>query len=178
MNKIITQALDECQNKILRYPHKILSEGDFERLLANCLESSIGASKNTLDDINYIVHTQVSHYADNETKPSVDARVDILIMDENERIICEKHRKGYTYSANSYAFELKYIHKGESASLISEDFNKADKLLPKSELYVIVLLDGCDRYISEAIKKEYEKKKMSITHKDKLHYREMFKKEI
>ena len=172
MNGIIESAIANCEMLIQEKPFMILSEGDFERLLANCLDSCI---KISLNDINYVVHTQISHYANDGADSSVDARVDILVMDERERIKCEKHLKGYIYASASYAFELKYIHNGESIEPVRKDFDKADKLLPQSELYVMVLFDSYDLDHINSVKNMYEQKAKSISHKSKLHYKVMFK---
>lgn len=174
MNEIINLAIEDCKNQIQNEPYRILSEGDFERLLANCLEKGIKEQYKDTDKM-YVVHTQISHYPDNTDNAKVDARVDILIMDENERKECDKHNKAYTYAAHSYAFELKYLHNNNDVNRIENDLEKVNSLAPQSDLYVIALLDKKDDSIVNKIDKMYHKKYDSYTHKSKLHYNLLFK---
>ena len=138
LKKLIKDALDECQSIILANRNVVLSESDFERLLSNCIAKSIN------DDIrnphDFSVHTQVSHYFDEEGKTEVDKRVDILLLKESELTPFINHKR-FKYSGESIAFELKYLHETDSVSKVKCDFCKWDDLKKESSLYVIVLID-------------------------------------
>ena len=138
LKKLIKDALDECQSIILANRNAVLSESDFERLLSNCIAKSIN------DDIrnphDFSVHTQVSHYFDEEGKTEVDKRVDILLLKESELTPFINHKR-FKYSGESIAFELKYWHETDSVSKVKCDFCKWDDLKNESSLYVIVLID-------------------------------------
>lgn len=138
LKELINEALDECQSIISANRNAVLSESDFERLLSTCIAKAIN------DDIrnphDFSVHTQVSHYFDEEGKTDVDRRVDILLLKESELIASINHKR-FKYSDESIAFELKYLHKTDSVSKVKCDFCKWDDLKSESSLYVIVLID-------------------------------------
>ena len=139
LKELIKGALDECQSIILANRNAVLSESDFERLLSNCIAKSIN------DDIrnphDFSVHTQVSHYFDEEGKTEVDKRVDILLLKESELTPFINHKR-FKYSGESIAFELKYLRETESVSKVKCDFCKWDDLKNESSLYIIVLIDS------------------------------------
>ena len=138
LKELINDALDDCQSIISANRNAVLSESDFERLLSNCIAKSIN------DDIrnphDFSVHTQVSHYFDEEGKTDVDRRVDILLLKESELAPYINHKR-FKYSGESIAFELKYLHETDSVSKVKCDFCKWDDLKNESSLYVIVLID-------------------------------------
>ena len=138
LKKLINDALDDCQSIISANRNAVLSESDFERLLSTCIAKSIN------DDIrnphDFSVHTQVSHYFDEEGKTDVDRRVDILLLKERELTQYINHKR-FKYSGESIAFELKYLHETDSVSKVKCDFCKWDDLKSESSLYVIVLID-------------------------------------
>ena len=138
LKKLINDALDDCQSIISANRNAVLSESDFERLLSTCIAKSIN------DDIrnphDFSVHTQVSHFFDEEGKTDVDRRVDILLLKESELTPYINHKR-FKYSGESIAFELKYLHETDSVSKVKCDFCKWDDLKSESSLYVIVLID-------------------------------------
>lgn len=151
LKKRINEALDECQSIISANKNAVLSESDFERLLSNSISNAIN------DDIrnphDFSVHTQVSHYFDEEGKTDVDRRVDILLLKESDLTPFINHKR-FKYSGESIAFELKYLHETDSVSKVKCDFCKWNDLKNESSLYVIVLIDTQD---DEAYSKKEEK---------------------
>ena len=145
LKDLITISLDSCQQIIEDNPNVILSEADLERLLANCISSSIREDIRNPQEDSFSVHTQISHYVDGKVHP--DVRPDILLliesMLERDRNEFLQHRKKYKYDGPSIAVELKYLHIGEGTSLVQKDFDKwKRKLNDESWLYVIVLLEA------------------------------------
>ena len=143
LKQLISRAIDECQSIIEGNPNVVLSEADFERLLANCISEAINKeTKNQQEDV-FSVHTQISHYVDGKVHP--DVRPDILLLIERmlqssiDNYIPHKKEK---YDGPSIAIELKYLHIGDSTSIVEKDFEKWKKKLDdKTWLYVVVLLD-------------------------------------
>ena len=133
LKKLINDALDDCQSIISANRNAVLSESDFERQLSTCIVKSI-------NDGDFSVHTQVSHFFDEEGKTDVDRRVDILLLKESELTPYINHKR-FKYSGESIAFELKYLHETDSVSKVKCDFCKWDDLKSESSLYVIVLID-------------------------------------
>ena len=133
LKELINDALDDCQSIISANRNAVLSESDFERQLSTCIAKSI-------NDGDFSVHTQVSHYFDEEGKTDVDRRVDILLLKESELAPYINHKR-FKYSGESIAFELKYLHETDSVSKVKCDFCKWDDLKSESSLYVIVLID-------------------------------------
>ena len=140
----IDSAIDKCQSIIEDNPNVILTEADFERLIANCISCVICENKRCPQDNDFSVHTQISHYVDGKVHP--DARPDILLLKESKLI---ESIKGYIphklekYNGPSIAIELKYLHVGDCTSKVQHDFDKwKNKLNKKNWLYVIVLLDS------------------------------------
>ena len=134
---LIDFAIDDCQSIISANSNVVLSESDFERLLSNCISKAINDNI-TLN--NFSVHTQVSHYFNEEGKTDVDRRVDILLLKESELTPYINHKK-FKYSGESIAFELKYLHENDSVSKVKCDFCKWDDLKNESSLYIVVLID-------------------------------------
>ena len=95
LKELIKDALDECQSIISANRNAVLSESDFERLLSTCIVRAIN------DDIrnphDFSVHTQVSHYFDEDGKTDVDRRVDILLLKESELTPFINHKR-FKYS--------------------------------------------------------------------------------
>ena len=138
LKKLINDALDECQSIISANRNAVLSESDFERLLSSCIAKSIKEDIRNPHD--FSVHTQVSHYFDEEGKTDVDRRVDILLLKESGLTPFINHKR-FKYSGESIALELKYLHETDSVSKVKYDFRKWDDLKNESSLYVIVLID-------------------------------------
>ena len=149
LKELIKGALDECQSIISANRNAVLSESDFERLLSTCIAEAINADIRNPHD--FSVHTQVSHYFDEEGKTEVDKRVDILLLKESELTPFINHKR-FKYSDESIAFELKYLHETDSVSKVKCDFCKWDDLKNESSLYVIVLIDT--RKEEDYLKKE------------------------
>ena len=63
---LVDYAIDDCQRIIQKDPKTILSEGDFERLLSDCISKRIGYNPGILQPDEYAVHSQITHY-DNES---------------------------------------------------------------------------------------------------------------
>ena len=139
LKKLINDAIDECQSIISANRNAVLSESDFERLLSTCIAKSINDDIRNSHD--FSVHTQVSHYFDEEGKTEVDKRVDILLLKESELTPFINHKR-FKYSGESIAFELKYLRETDSVSKVKCDFCKWDDLKNESSLYIIVLIDS------------------------------------
>ena len=147
MNKIIEEAINLTQKEIKRFPNKILSESDFERMLAKHLEYVL-----LREESEFSVHTQVSYYEESGCS-SPKYRVDILLMKEEEIEECKKNHKGFVYGGSSYVFELKYLHKNNSANVIRLDMEKSKLFIGNGGvLYVVVLLENKRHNKEEDIK--------------------------
>lgn len=142
VKKHIDNALEACQEKLDEQSDIVLSEADFERLVSWSIMKELGhADYENPQPSDFTVHTQVSHYIDGINRP--DKRVDVLLMIK-EKIEAAKHRKGYEYINDSFALELKYIHKNESLGDVKCDFCKRFNLEQNSWLYVVVLIESDD----------------------------------
>lgn len=158
----IDSAIDCCQRIIVNHPTVILSEADFERLLSLCITHQIG--ENFLKEPSneeFSVHTQISHYVDGKVHP--DVRPDVLLLKECElkkAIDNYRSRKTEMYEGPSIAIELKYLHIGDSTSMVQHDFEKWEsKLDDNTWLYVVVLLDISDNH---RYRRRYETKEEKI----------------
>lgn len=149
----IESAISTCQELICKNPNIVLSEGDFEKLLCNCISEVINYDPIRTND-NFSVHTQISHYMDG--KKHSDMRVDILLLQESKLRNCTK-AKGFKYYDDSFALELKYLHEKDDIRKVRCDFCKRRDLDQNSWLYVVVLLD-----LTEEKTEEFEKKKRQI----------------
>ena len=107
LRRLIDYAINDCQLIIQQAPDAVLSEGDFERLLSECISKRIGYSPGVQTAPNeYAVYSQISHY-DNEEN-YIDARVDLLLMKPEEIEKSLDHFKRFVYkSKESVAIELK-----------------------------------------------------------------------
>ena len=151
----IEGALDNCQSIIDSHPNVVLSEADFERLLCRCISSQLNERiEQKAQPQEFSVHTQISHYFQENGKTKVKDRVDILIIDENEMEKCKVHKGGH-YHGISVALELKYIRIVDSVTIVREDFEKWDRLKEDSTLFVVALIDCKDNA-------EYDKKKFRL----------------
>ena len=143
---LIDNAIDDCARIIQNNPQAVLSEGDFERLLSDCISKGIGYNAADPDPNRFSVHTQISHYKDEDRE--VDARVDILLVKPKDIIPHMSHNKKFVIytSAESVALELKYI-KGNKQGLseVKKDINKISIYDKDSYYYSIVLLDSSKR---------------------------------
>lgn len=137
LKKSIDSAISKCQEMICKNPNIVLSEGDFEKLLCNCISGVIKYNPLKPGD-DFSVHTQISHYMDG--KVHSDIRVDILLLQESKLTNCTK-AKNYQYYNDSFALELKYLHERDNIRKVRCDFCKRRDLDANSWLYVVVLLD-------------------------------------
>lgn len=142
LKKLIDYSIEDCQQIIRINPQAILSEGDFERILSNCISSRIGYSPKIPEPKAFAVYTQISHY-DNEDD-FLNTRVDILLMKPGKVKISMDHNKNFIYkSKQSFAIELKYRHDNDRGcvSAAKEDIRKFLKYKEDSYYYAIILLD-------------------------------------
>lgn len=175
LKELIDGAIIDCQSIITEKPKIVLSEGDFERLLSFCIENKLSQQ----NDNEFCVHTQISHYFDRYSHP--DKRVDILLLKENE-IYPHVNHKEFFYNKESFAIELKYLHRKDSILRVLDDFIKRGELKDNSWLYVIVLLDSWKDEIYEKRKGKIEEIKENIIRGNKKYRKNLFckvlKKEI
>lgn len=151
LKEYIDTAICNCQKMLLENPNLVLSEGDFEKLLCNCISEVLNYDKLSPND-SYTVHTQISHYMDG--KIHSDMRVDILLLQESKLRNCTRP-KNFLYCNDSFALELKYLHEKDDIRKVRCDFCKRKDLDANSWLYVVVLMD----YSDENIDKFNERKK-------------------
>ena len=172
MDKIIEDAICLTQKEIKQFPNKILSESDFERMLAKHLENIL--LKNNSE---FSVHTQISYYEEfGNSDPKY--RVDILLMKEKEIERCKKHHKCFIYSGKSYVFELKYLHETDAVNVVKLDMEKSKLLVGNSgELYVVVLLEKQNENRMDTIKRMWEETcaELGSEKQEKLKYRVLYK---
>lgn len=140
LKECIDSAICNCQEMLLKNPNLVLSEGDFEKLLCNCISEVLNYDNLSPND-SYTVHTQISHYMDG--KSHSDMRVDILLLQESELRNCTKP-KNFQYCSDSFALELKYLHEKDDIRKVRCDFCKRKDLDANSWLYVVVLMDSSD----------------------------------
>lgn len=172
MDEIIDKAIDLTQKEIKEHPNKILSESDFERMLAKHLESTL-----LKNESEFSVHTQISYYEESgNSNPKY--RVDILLMKEEEMEECKKNHKGFIYGGQSYVFELKYLHEKDAVNIVRLDMEKS-KLLTGNNgvLYVIVLLEKQDQNKEDDIKRMWKETRaeLGLEKQDKLKYHVLYK---
>ena len=175
LKKLIDEAATDCQEIINENPVIVLSEGDFERLLSTCIEDRL--SQNNIDE--YGVHTQISHYFDGYAHP--DRRVDILLLKENE-IYPHVNHKEFIYNKDSFAIEVKYLHKKDSVLRVMDDYSKRGEIESNSWLYVITLLDSDNEKTYKKRKEKIEAMRELMIEHDKEYDKNLFckvlKKEI
>lgn len=143
---LIDYAIDDCQQIIQNNYRAVLSEGDFERLLSDCISNQIRYNVKTPDPDNFSVHTQISHYKNEEKE--VDARVDVLLAKPKDIIQDYSYNKNFLIytSAETVALELKYIKNSKlGLSKVKEDINKIFKYNNDSCYYSIVLMNSSKR---------------------------------
>ena len=140
LKECIDSAICNCQELLLKNPNLVLSEGDFEKLLCNCISEVINYDPLKPSD-SFTVHTQISHYMDG--KKHSDMRVDILLLQESKLRNCTK-AKNFQYCSDSFALELKYLHEKDDIRKVRCDFCKRKDLDANSWLYVVVLMDCSD----------------------------------
>lgn len=162
LEKHVKDALIECQKIISKHPNIVLSEADFERLLCRCISYEIDE---VIDQVpkadHFSIHTQISHYIPENGKYKLGERVDILILDESQLEDCKEHKKE-KYFGTSIAFELKFLHIGDSVNCVKDDFEKWKNLRDDSSLYIVVLLEANSE-------KAYKRKKEKIDKMDNLY---------
>ena len=172
VKKLIDEALGDCQEKLDKQPDIVLSEADFERLVSWSIMKKLGhADYKKPQPSDFTVHTQVSHYIDGIDRP--DKRMDILLMIK-EKIEAAKHRKGYEYINDSFALELKYIHKNESLGNVRCDFCKRFNLELNSWLYVVVLIDSDNDELFQRKKNEIEDMKNELLKEHSIYNGKLF----
>lgn len=163
---LIDYAIGDCQRIIRNNPLAILSEGDFERLLSNCIAKRIGYFDEIINPNDFAIYTQISHYK-NETK-ELDARVDILLAKPAEIKQDSTHYKNFVIynSAETVAIELKYRHDKNAACVTAakEDIKKFIKYKDDSCYYSIILLEQNDKTkeYENTIKEYYETKRVEM----------------
>lgn len=141
---LISDSLDNVLLQLKENPNIILTEADFERLLTTAIYERLG-DYNKTHKTDYVVHNQISHYLSTtyEERRKVNYRVDCLLIKESDMISCTKHRKGFVYSGDSVAIELKYFKSNDNLQKIQSDIDKSKLLLETkgSCLYVIAMLE-------------------------------------
>lgn len=143
LKQLIDYAIDDCQWIVQQNPKAILSEGDFERLLSDCISKRIGYNIASPKLNEFAVFSQLSHY--NNEKKEVDAQVDILLAKPADIKTCWNLNKKFKIynSAKSFAIELKYRHDNNRGCVTAakKDIKKFSKYKEDSYYYSIVLLD-------------------------------------
>ena len=152
LQEYVESALRGCQEYINANRNVVLSEGDLERLVCRCISEKL--NEDICNPNNFSVHSQVSHYFEEDGTPLVDARVDILLLKESE-LQGKINHKEFKYEGDSLALELKYLHKKDSLSKVNCDFCKWNSLKNDSWMYVVVLIDGNNQ-------KEIDEKEIKI----------------
>ena len=166
LKKLVDYAIDDCERIIQINPMTVLSEGDFERLLSDCISKRIGYTPGISKPYEYAVHTQITHY--NNEREELDARVDILIAKPADIKPDNTYNKNFVIykSAKSFAIELKYRHDNSFACVTAAkaDIDKVSKYKDDSYYYTIILLDknqNTDNHIKDILE-YYEKKKVEL----------------
>ena len=164
LNDCINNALVKCQEEINNRNVMVLSEADFERLVANKITEIL----ENIPDNDYSVHTQLSHFADE--KPHVLTRPDIVLLNEQKFVssVVYNRKRGsgnnskngpIEYKGPSIAIELKFLRVGVGASIVKRDLDKWDnQLTPNKRLYIAVLIDTHLKSANEL----YERKRNAI----------------
>ena len=141
MKELLTEAVNQCEKKIQNDINMVLTESDFERLLANEIEQKLESATPQ-----YVIHTQISYYDGSEDgRPCY--RIDILLMQKDKIKTDSEHlkRKSFVYDTEAHAIEVKYLRKKDSATVVLNDFVKIEGLLKEqTTLYVVVLLEEDD----------------------------------
>ena len=137
-------AIKDCQQVIIQNPKAVLSEGDFEKLLADCISERIGYDASNPNPNNFGVFTQMTHY--NNLTDRRNAYSDILIVKPCDIQSGGNKSKGYIIpqSKESFAIELKYSH-GNNRKCVTgaqKDIDKFEKYKDDSHYYVIALLSN------------------------------------
>lgn len=171
LKMLVDYAIDDCQRIIQKDPLAVLSEGDFERLLSECISKRIGYHPGISKPNDYAVHTQITHY--NNERNELDARVDILLAKPVDIKPDKTHNKNLVIfqSAKSFAIELKYRHDDNfnCVTAAKEDIDKVVKYTDDSYYYAIVLLDrnvNTNNHIEE-IMNYFETKKTELDDNNK-----------
>lgn len=151
LQKHVELALKTCQDIITTNKNVVLSEGDLERLVCKCISEEI--KENICNPEGFSVHSQISHYYEKDGKPSIDARVDILLLYESG-LHGKINHKEFKYEGDSMAIELKYLHRNDSLSKVKCDFCKWGSLKEDSWMYVVVLIDGANKQDIDEKEKE------------------------
>lgn len=149
LKEYVESALKICQDYINANKNVVLSEGDLERLVCRCISDKL--NEDICNPNGFSVHSQVSHYFEKDGKPSVDARVDILLLKESE-LQGKINHKEFKYEGSSLVLELKYLHRKDNLSKVKCDFCKWSSLKNDSWMYVVVLIDGNNE--EEIVEKE------------------------
>ena len=144
LKQLVDLSIEDCQQIINQNPKVILSEGDFEKLLSECISKRIGYVKEKPTPDSFAVYTQISHYKNISNKN--DARVDILLMKPDDIVYSfDEPNKRFLYkSKESIAIELKFLHDGDAVSKATDDFIKYEKYKGDSYYYAISLLEKSD----------------------------------
>ena len=112
--RLVELAISDCEQIIMQNPKAVLSEGDFEKFLSECISRRIGYVAESPTPNTFAVYTQISHY-DNISDDN-DARVDILLMKPDKIDISVDNNKRFIYkSKESFAIEIKYRHEDSHA---------------------------------------------------------------
>lgn len=155
LKEIIDKALQLCQRKLNEQPTIVLSESDFERLLSWRIMKELNQNNyKRHQPTDYTVHTQITHYKDGIIKHN--RRPDILLLTE-EGMRNADTPKGFIYTEDSFALELKYIRANDTDYLrkVKGDFRKRKEIYNKSWLYFVVLIESDNNT-------EYNEKKTKI----------------
>lgn len=139
LKTMVDSALDKCQELINANTNVVLSEGDLERLLCKCISDEIHEDIQRPHD--FSVHSQISHYFEEDGKNVVDYRVDILLLIESKLDAFLNHKE-FKYEGDSLAIELKYLHRNDNIDRVKCDFCKWGSLRNDSWMYVVVLIDS------------------------------------
>ena len=157
-NDIIKQAIEACEKEI-RNGKRVCNESDFERLLANCIDTVLGRDEELKK---WEVHTQIyynnkeydyTHKKGSKCDNSGDKNVikyyvDILLMQtkgidgDTKDEVKKEGGERKEYREKAYAIELKYIRKNESnyVNNVVGDWKKANNL-SNTTLWSVVLCD-------------------------------------
>lgn len=142
LTTLVDLAISDCEEIIKQNPLAILSEGDLEKLLSECISRRIGYVSERPTPNSFAVYTQISHY--DNIKDEKDAQVDILLMKPDKIDITVDKEKRFIYkSKESIAIELKYRHDDNQGCVTAAkgDIDKFNKYRDDSYYYSIILLD-------------------------------------
>lgn len=142
LTTLVNIAISDCEQIIKQNPLAVLSEGDFEKLLSECISRRIGYVAERPTPNSFAVYTQISHY--DNVKDEKDAEVDILLMKPDKiEVTIDKEKRFIYKSKESIAIELKYRHDDDRGCVTAAkgDIDKFDKYRDDSYYYSIILLD-------------------------------------